>query len=152
MTPAEWQEIVEATDARWPGHWTPQQAVAYYQDLREFEPVDVWAAWHRLNDSGREFPPNGSLLRSKAIDERRETAKRELWARPALGTSERVVAWKTYATATYGEPIELWEAARREHETWNNCKSPLCDIHDNQRVNLKYGFKIIQHREAKSGT
>ena len=114
MTPAEWQEIVEATDARWPGHWTPAQAVAYYTDLKEFEPVDVWAAWNRLNDSGREFPPNGSLLRSKAIDERRETAKRELWARPALGTSERVVAWRTFALATYGEPISLWEAATRE--------------------------------------
>lgn len=116
MTPAEWQEIVEATDQRWPGQWTPQQAIAYYTDLKEFEAVDVWTAWNRLNDTGREFPPNGSLLRSRAIEERREAARREMWERPALGTSEKTVSWRTYALATYGEPISLFEAARREAE------------------------------------
>ena len=129
MTPAEWQEIVVETDKRWPGHWTPDQAVAYYQDLREFDAVDVWSAWNALNDSGREFPPNGSLLRSRSIDERRAAAKRELWNRPQLERQNGTVSWQTFATGTYETPVGLWEAARLEHETWSGCRSPYCDIH-----------------------
>ena len=130
MTPSEWQEIVVETDKRWPGQWTPAQAVAYFTDLKEFDTTDVWSAWNRLNDSGREFPPNGSLLRSKAIDERRTSAKRELWDRPQLVRSDGVITWQTYAVATFGEEIGLWEAARREHATMT-CRSRMCDVHTN---------------------
>ena len=129
MTPSEWQEIIVETEARWPGHWTPQQAVSFYTDLREFDAIDVWAAWNTLNDSGREFPPNGSLLRSGAIDQRRDAAKRELWDRPQLVNPDGTVTWQTYSLRTFGKPVGLLDAVRVEHEVLGGCRSPLCDIH-----------------------
>ena len=129
MTPAEWQDIIIETEKRWPGQWTPSQAVAYYSDLREFEPVDVWAAWHSLNDSGREFPPNGSLLRSKALEERRNSARQERWARPQLVNPAGEMYWPTYAQTTYGRVVSIGEAARIEHKRFEGCLSPICDIH-----------------------
>jgi len=128
MTPAEWQDLIVETEKRWPNQWTPDQAIAFYHDLREFDATDVWAAWNALNDSGREFPPNGSLLRSRAIDERRESAKRELWERPQLANPDGTITWQTYAKQTYGERVGFWDAVRIEHQTLV-CRSPLCDIH-----------------------
>ena len=129
LSPSEWQEIIVETEARWPGHWTPQMAVSFFSDLREFSAVDVWSAWNALNDSGREFPPNGSLLRSGAIDQRRDAAKRELWDRPQLVNPDGTVTWQTYALRTFGKPVGLSEAVQIEHRRWEGCRSPLCDIH-----------------------
>ena len=134
MTPGEWQEIIVETEKRWPNQWTPSQAVAYYADLREFEPVDVWAAWHSLNDSGREFPPNGSLLRSKALEERRNSARQERWARPQLVNPDGTVSWATYAREVYGGLVGLEEAIRIEHEKFEGCLSPICDIHTKEKT------------------
>ena len=128
MTPAEWMQLVEDTDARWPGQWTPQQATAYYHDIREFAAVDVWAGWNRLNDSGREFAPNGSLLRSKAIEERQQSARRERMGRPQLAAPD-AMWWSEYAQRTFGKVVSIQEAARITHKRWDGCRSPICDIH-----------------------
>ena len=133
MTPGEWNDLLVETEKRWPNQWTPSQAVAYYQDVREFEPTDVWSAWHALNDSGREFPPNGSLLRSRAIDERQASARRELWDRPQLVNPDGTVTWQTYAMKTYGKPLGLGDAVRIEHSRLQACRSPLCDIHAKEK-------------------
>ena len=143
MTPAEWQEIVVETDKRWPGQWTPSQAVAFFGDLREFDAVDVWSAWHALNDSGREFPPNGSLLRSRSIDERRTSAKRELWdnPKPALPEPTRHLS-EVVPEGLWAEAVAMHRSFKRDtpgaftpyqlsvnvpSEKWPLvCLSPLC--------------------------
>jgi len=141
MTGEEWQDVVVATEKRWPNQWTPEQAVAYYDDLHDFDAVDVWAAWHKLNESGIDFAPKGSRLLALTLEERRESARRDMWARPSLTAGEEPVAsWKAYATATYGEPISQLEAVRREHRKLpaSACAGmrrarPYCDIHGGKR-------------------
>ena len=137
MNGSEWTEVVVETEKRWPNQWTPDQAVAYYQDLKDFDAVDVWAAWHRLNESGIEFAPKGSRLLELTIEERRESARRDMWQRPALTAGEEPVAsWRAYAISTYGEPLTCEEAVKIEHGKLpaSMCiglrlVKPFCDIH-----------------------
>lgn len=137
MSPEEWQEIVEETEKRWPDDWTPEQAVAYYQDLKDFDVIDVWAAWHKLNATGLYKAPQGSMLLSGTIQERRESAQRDRWNRPKLEPGEeQTITWTIYSTEVYGMPVGFKEAIRLEHAKIpaSLCAGlrrakPYCDVH-----------------------
>ena len=86
MTHEDWLEIVEWIDQRFTRGWTPDQAVAYYDDLKQWKAEDIWDALYRLYDRGLQFPPNGSELRSEVKDvvrDRMERARYESQGLPA---------------------------------------------------------------------
>ena len=113
MTLEEWAEIVQETERRWPGQWTPEQTKAYYHDLKPYSAIDVWAAWHKLNASGLEFAPKGSRLLAGTIEERHRSAERELYDHhPELTAGD--MSWRQYALMTYGRPLSLLEAVQLE--------------------------------------
>lgn len=96
MTNTEWLEIVEWVGDRFKS-WTPDQAVAFYDDLHQHNAEDVWDALYRLYDKGLEFAPNGSQLRketSLVVRERMERAKWEAQGlEPPAGSRYGVVKW-----------------------------------------------------------
>lgn len=131
MTADEWREVVLWVDDRWPGQWRPEQAIAFYKDLTEFDATDVWAALYRLYDKGREYAPGGSVLRAETIAEVQRVAEEER-RKAALAlppTNSQQLGWKAYAMATYGREVGFAEAIRLEHAKLTACQSPQCDLH-----------------------
>lgn len=68
MEREEWVDVVLRINANWPHQTVPDESLAkWYDDLRELEARDVIAAVEALYRDGREFPPNGGIVRRKAI-------------------------------------------------------------------------------------
>ena len=75
MTWDEWVEIVAYVKDRWPAQLWPDASIkAYFQDLRRFDPADVWSALYGLYESGKTFPPNGSELVAATREARKRKA------------------------------------------------------------------------------
>lgn len=70
MKQSEWvSDVVRRINANWPHQTVPDPALAkWYDDLREMEVRDVVAAVEALYRDGREFPPNGGMIRRKAVE------------------------------------------------------------------------------------
>lgn len=112
MSPEEWGNIVAWVDERFPGGWRPEQAVAYFRDLEEFDSSDVWAAVYSTYEKGREFAPNGSVLRSAALAERARDARREY--RPELPEPDvEKISLADYTTRRFGEVLSAQEMIER---------------------------------------
>lgn len=129
MTPNDWIRIVEEVEKRWPGDWQPIQTVAAFEDLKRFDPVDVWAALNHLNEQGLEFAPRGSMLLAATIEQARRSSRDELWRQLPMEVEEGAMFWGEYAEQAYGGRISFEEATRREHRKWDGCRAPKCDIH-----------------------
>lgn len=129
MTNNEWLEIIEWVDARFNRGWTPDQAVAYFDDLHSHQAEDVWDALYRLYDRGLEFPPNGSQMRKEVSEVVRGRMERAKW--DAQGLPVPTKEPMTYAAwhERLGLP-ERWqdavtEAHRRIHPSgcpFTGCK------------------------------
>jgi hypothetical protein len=114
MTGTEWTELVVECEKRWPNFWTKEQAVAYYQDIRDFDAIDVWSAWHLLYSQGRDTPPNGSMLQAVARQEARRSRDTG-YHRLELPDPDTVTVWETYSQQTYGRVVSMQQAIRTEH-------------------------------------
>lgn len=69
MTRSEWLKIVAVLQARWPHQAIPAKtAELWFADLEEFPAGQVDAAATALYRDGREFPPNGAMIRNKLIE------------------------------------------------------------------------------------
>ena len=144
MTPGEWDDILTFVEEQWPGQWRPQQAISYYRQLADFDAVDVWGALQKLYDKGRDFAPNGSILKSATLEERRVSYRDRVWDQPQLDAPTVKLADVI--------PTGLWEEAIRLHRTYERgipesytpyqftvnipvekwpkvCLSPLCKEH-----------------------
>lgn len=128
MTVDEWSEIVDWIEVRFGHGWSPDQAVALYQDHANKDASDVWQAIHRLYNEGRDFAPNGSVLAAKIREVRRENAMRE---RQGMGLPPPSgLWWSQYALETFGEQIPLAVAAERMHAAGEFCANPRhCKYH-----------------------
>ena len=131
MNPEEWDKVVDWVNARFPKGWGPEQDVAYYEDLEEFDASDVWSAVFTLYDRGTEFAPKGSTIRAAAIDERRASALRERYDNPGLPEpvekEQDVPGW--FGHLYPGETVDGAEHVRRWHRKLGPCGSRYCDIH-----------------------
>ena len=135
MTPNEWVEIVEWVDARWPNQWKPEQDVAYYHDVKDFDATDVWSALFAENQRGIDFAPKGSRLVAGANESRRAAAIADRYDTVALPEPVRkpIGSWleKWYPN----EQVSWTEHIRRVHAKGKPCKSRLCDIHNQALAN-----------------
>lgn len=69
MNRSEWLKIVAVLQARWPHQAIPaKSAELWFTDLEEFPAGKVDAAATALYRDGREFPPNGAMIRNKVIE------------------------------------------------------------------------------------
>jgi hypothetical protein len=69
LTAEEWVNVSELIAAIWPHQAPPPESVAaWYPDVDDIEQRDAIAAVRALSRAGREFPPNGGLIRRKAIE------------------------------------------------------------------------------------
>lgn len=69
MNRSEWLKIVAVLQARWPHRAIPaKSAELWFTDLEEFPAAQVDAAATALYRDGREFPPNGAMIRNKLIE------------------------------------------------------------------------------------
>ena len=135
MTPTEWDEIVDWIDQRWPNSWRPEQALAYLEDVSEFDASDVWGGVYAYYGKGVAFPPNGSQLVAAAREERRQAAVADRYDQPALPEPvEKVV--ESYLNKWYPNDKVTWtEHVRRNHrKRHQDCTNRFCDVHQQHPV------------------
>jgi hypothetical protein len=119
MTGEEWADIVEWVDVRYPKSWRAEQAVAYFHDLKRFDPSDVWTVVLREYERGRDFAPSGSVLLAGCLDERSRTAREEMYRKelPEVPRSEKLFSLAEFAERRFGRKMtgqELVEAIWKE--------------------------------------
>lgn len=116
-TPAEWEELVEWVNLRWPDRpWKAEQAVAYFYDLQKMDATDVWSALYALYEAGRAFAPTGSELLARSREEARRRARDAAMDRPELPAGEPTT-WDNYSMNRFGRilrPQEVIEQLYRE--------------------------------------
>jgi hypothetical protein len=111
MTREDWVEVVSWINPRFAGReWTGQQIRAYYDDLKQFDAADVWAAVHQLYAKGLDFPPSGSKLRSAAIEIRRHRNP----PAQALPRGDTMTLAE-YTESHYGTIMSMAEVVALEH-------------------------------------
>lgn len=67
MTKAEWYEVVGVLRASWPAaEISKATAGVWYEPLADVPAAEATAALRSLIDDGREFPPNGGIIRKRA--------------------------------------------------------------------------------------
>ncbi len=133
MNSAHWGKIVDFVAERYPdSQWTAEDVIVIFEDLKDFDASDVWSAINYYHEEGREFPPNASLLLSRAIDERQRTARQEMYR----GAPEKrgiplpePIDWSEYAQRRFGERLSWVDAIARIHAGLTTCKTRSCDIH-----------------------
>jgi len=132
MDAAEWAEMVEWVEARFPDSaWHPEQAVAYFYDLQDRDASDVWAGLFHIYEQGSSFAPTGSQLLAATIEQVKLQARQDVYR--ALPESRgRSVTWEEYTKLRFGESLTAWEVIRRVHGEQTDCTNPACDIHDNK--------------------
>lgn len=130
MTPADEVEVLEWIGKRFPDHpWTAEQALAYFDDLREFDASDVWAGIFALYEEGQRFAPNGSQLVKAARTEQRRTARDAQYALPESTERPPSDAWTRASKRMFdGEVVTIQEAIERRHRE-RPCKTRTCPIH-----------------------
>ena len=134
MIPSEWIEIVDWIGKRFPDHpWAAEQALAFYDDLAEFDASDVWSGLYSLYEEGQRFAPNGSQLLKAARSERRREARPDQNALPET-TEDRVSdVWRKVSETKFGEVVSFQEAIERIHAE-RPCKTRTCPIHYPEKV------------------
>jgi len=124
MTGDEWMEIVDWVNARFPhSPWHPEQAVAYFQDLNEYDPTDVWQALHGWYAQGQTYAPGGSVLVAAVRTLRRRNALDEQMRQLPEDVGE-VIRWSDYAERRFGERLSWSEAIPRIHA--ERCRDESC--------------------------
>lgn len=131
MTTEEWLEIVSWVNDRFTPGWTPDRAVAYGTDLRQFHAEDVWDAINRMYARGLEYAPNGSQLMSEttqAVRDRIERAKLEARGLPP-GSSEPL-GWEVWRENLGYVGLSVDEAIRQRHGELfpAGCPHSGCDV------------------------
>ena len=122
---------MEWVNARFTKPWRAEQAVAYLDDLAEFDTTDVWSALYHLYSQGIEFAPTGSKLKARALTERRQSALEDRYDNPALPVPVRESGWLVNDD---GERETGLEHIRRVHAAKGPCGNPRCDIHKEATV------------------
>ena len=115
MNADQWGELVDWLAKRYPdSQYTAEDVIVIFDDLKDFDVSDVTAAveWH--HEQGRGFPPNASMLLSRAIDERHRSARDDMYR----GTPEergKPIEWSDYAERRFGEQLNWSDAIARIH-------------------------------------
>ena len=126
MNASEGADVCEWVDDRWTKGWPPEAQVAYFHDLRDFDPSDVWAAVMHLYEQGTDFAPTGSKLLATCIVERRATARPDRQALPV--PEPEPVFQSDYAQRRFGESMTGMELVARIHAE-KPCQQTDCDMH-----------------------
>ena len=130
MTTGEWLEIVEWIGDRFPDKsWAPEQALAYYADLKSFPAEDIWQAIHVLYEDGQRWAPNGSQLLAEAIKAKRIAARPDRQALPESTEEHDPNRFTEWVTKTFGEKLSGTAIVERLHSEQKPCNNPACEIH-----------------------
>ena len=138
MKPSEWDEVVDWVDNRWPNSWRPEQALAYLDDIKDYDASDVWGGLFAYYNTGQAFPPTGSQLVARARDERRATAIQDRYDQPALPEPVEVKPVESWLNKWYPtEDVSWTEHVRRNHRRRDqSCTNRFCDVHQKDPVPL----------------
>ncbi len=132
MDHEQFGELVDWVAERYPDtQWTAEDIIAIFADLKQFDASDVWSAMNHYHESGREFPPNASLMLSRSIEERQKTAREEMYQGQEYGKplpKPEPIDW----SAT--EPIDGTAEVARIHAAMRPCNTKTCDIHYPEKV------------------
>lgn len=138
MTKEQWYEIVEWVSDRFPNKpWVAEQALAYFADLKDHDPSDVWSALYHLYEQGQAFAPNGSQLLARAGEERRRAARDDMYRQglPAPVSPREPAAvdkTTTYAERRFNDgPMTGRQLIERIHANRpaSGCGNPDCADH-----------------------
>lgn len=141
MTGPEWGEVVDWVEKRFPdSQWHPEQAVAYFQDVKQCDPVDVWAGLQLWYEQGQRFAPTGSVMVAEARKQSVARHRPELRSLPSESVTPAVGAlasaaaqnpstWDTYTQNRFGKLMTAHEVIVKLHTERTDCLSPSCDIH-----------------------
>ncbi len=134
MNAVQWGEIVGWLADRYPdSQYTAEDVIVIFQDLKDFDPSDVWSAIFWFHEQGRDFPPNASMLLSRAIEERQKTAREEMYRAPEERgkplPKPEPIEWAAYTMKHFGEELTPTEVVARKHAAMRPCNTSTCDIH-----------------------
>ncbi len=139
MNADQWDEIVGWLAKRYPdSQYTAEDVIVIFEDLHDFDPSDVWSAIFWFHEQGRSFPPNASMLLSRAIEERQKTAREEMYRAPEERgkplPEPEPIEWSTYTMKHFGEDLTPTEVVARIHADMRPCNTKTCDIHYPMKV------------------
>lgn len=134
MNADQWGEICDWLADRYPdSQYTAEDVIVIFEDLKDFDPSDVWSAIFWFHEQGRQFPPNASLLLSRAIEERQKTAREEMYRAPEKRgkplPEPELIEWSDYVQKRFEENLTWNEAIARIHAQMRPCNTKTCDIH-----------------------
>lgn len=140
MEKHHFDEMIDFVAKRYPDNqWTAEDVVAIFADLKDFDASDVWSAMNHYHESGREFPPNASLLLARSIEERQKTAREEMYRGTPEGRGKPLpepepIEWSDYAVKRFGEEMSFTDVVARIHREMRPCNTKTCDIHYPMKV------------------
>ncbi len=139
MNADQWDEIVGWLADRYPdSQYTAEDVIVIFEDLHDFDPSDVRSAIFWFHEQGRSFPPNASMLLSRAIEERQKTAREEMYRAPEERgkplPEPEPIEWSTYARGRFDEDLTWDEAIARIHREMRPCNTKTCDLHYPMKV------------------
>ena len=135
MTREDWAECVGWLGARYGDkQWTEKIIEVYYDDLKRFDPTDVWTAIHMYHEKGNTRTPLPGQLINLTLESRRTRALEDQ-GQAALPAPRDTVSWAEYSTGAYGEILTFTEAIEREHLK-SPCKIEGCRICEPDQATL----------------
>ena len=130
MTGDQWTEVMDWVKVRFPtNEWHPEQAVAYFDDLAQFDATDVWAGLIAIYEQGSAFAPTGSQLVAAAKTERRKAAEADRYRALPEPKGVPYRSAENWVTKRFGVELSTMDAIRRIHAEQKSCGNPSCDMH-----------------------
>jgi hypothetical protein len=140
MNASDWDDIVGFVSKRYPDNqYTCEDTIVMFEDLKDFDASDVWSAMNHYHEEGHSFPPNASLLLSRAIDERHKSAREDMYrgtpeARGKPLPQPEPIEWSEYVVKRFGEKLSWNDAIARIHAQMRPCNTKTCDLHYPMKV------------------
>ncbi len=139
MNADQWDEIVGWYADRYPdSQYTAEDVIVIFEDLKDFDISDVKLAVKWFHEKGSGFPPNASMLLSRAIEERQKTAREEMYRAPEERgkplPEPEPIEWSDYAVKRFGEEMSFTDVVARIHREMRPCNTKTCDVHYPMKV------------------